>query len=146
MSLSGQNLSLEASTITGDVNGLMTVRRSQSVHFKGEEHHLPFSFLSQQQTNIGLPNFMTCRGLEVIMKGTMDKMTNLTIGQDCRFLIKDSTETKFTLSNIVVQTDGYFAVERNDNKHVTFYGRSLDIRGGGSVSIFNRRCEFFFAY
>lgn len=68
------------------------------------------------------------------MKGTMDKMTNVTVGPGCNFDIKDSTETKFTLSYVVVQTSGYFAVERTDQAHVTFYGETLDIRGGGRVS------------
>jgi len=67
--------------------------------------------------------------------GTMEKMTNVTVGPSCSFIIKDSTETKFTLDNVVVQTNGHFAVERSDHKHVTFVGESLDIRGGGKVSI-----------
>lgn len=67
--------------------------------------------------------------------GTMEKMKNVTVGPSCSFVIKDSTETKFDLSNVVVQTGGHFAVERTDHKHVTFVGETLDIRGGGKVSI-----------
>lgn len=112
----------------------MTVRQTQRVHFKGEEHHLPFSFLSQKNSSIGLPSFMTCRGVEVIMKGTMERMQNLTVGPGCRFVIKDSTETEFSLGHVVVQTSGYLAIERKDQKHVTMLGEALDIRGGGKVS------------
>lgn len=118
----------------------MTVRQSQRVHFKGEEQHLPFSFLSQKDSQVGLSSFMTCRGVEVIMKGTMERMQKLTVGPSCRFVIKDSTETKFDLGHVVVQTSGYLAIERNDQKHVTMSGEALDIRGGGKVSIF--RCIF----
>ena len=83
---------------------------------------------------------MNCRGVEVVMRGTMQKMQNLTVGPQCRFILQDSTETTFALDHVVVQTDGFMAAFREDLMMVDIRGKTFDIRGGATVSIFSYHC------
>ena len=67
------------------------------------------------------------------MRGTMEKMQNLTVGPYCKFVVHNSTETKFEYDHVVVQTRGFLAIDREDQALVTVTGKTLDIRGGGKV-------------
>lgn len=102
---------------------------------KGSEGHLPFSLLVQKASNVALPEMTNCRGVEVTMRGTMEKMQNLTVGPFCKFIIHNSTETNFTFNHVIVQTDGYLAIDREDKQLVTVKGKTIDIRGGGKVRV-----------
>ena len=71
------------------------------------------------------------------MRGMMGQMANLTVGPQCRFVLENSTETQFALDHVVVQTDGYMAVLREDRMDVQMVGKNIDIRGGATVSVQN---------
>jgi len=100
---------------------------------KSSEGHLPFSVLVQKASNVALPEMTNCRGVEVTMRGTMEKMQNLTVGPFCKFVIQNSTETNFTYNHVVVQTHGDLSIDREDKELVTIKGKTFDIRGGGKV-------------
>lgn len=134
LGFSGKNVKVHVEKIAGDTTGLVTVRPSQRVNMKSSDGLLPFSFLVQKNATVELPGFTTCRSVEVMMRGTMEKMQNLTVGPHCKFVIQNSTETSFSYDHVVVQTDGFMAVDRDDQAHVTVAGKTLDIRGGGRVS------------
>ena len=83
------------------------------------------------------PTSTTCRKVEIVMRGVMGQMANLTVGPQCRFVLQDSTETEFALDHVVVQTDGYMAMLREDRTDVEMIGKKLNIRGGATVSELN---------
>ena len=121
----------------GDSSGILTLRPSQTVHMRGAEGHLPFSVLSQKGSNVTFPTSTTCRKVEIVMRGVMGQMANLTVGPQCRFVLQDSTQTEFALDHVVVQTEGYMAMLREDRTDVEMIGKKLDIRGGATVSELN---------
>ena len=123
--------------IVGDSSGILTLRPSQTVHMRGSVGHLPFSVLSQKGSNVTFPTSTTCRKVEIVMRGVMGQMANLTVGPQCRFVLQDSTGTEFALDHVVVQTDGYMAMLREDRTDVEMIGKKLDIRGGATVSELN---------
>lgn len=135
LSISGSDVKMSVDKIVGDSSGILTVRSTQTVHMRGSEGHLPFSLLSQKGSNVTFPTSMNCRGVEVVMRGVMGEMANLTVGPQCRFVLENSTETDFALDHVVVQTDGYMAAVREDRKDVQMIGKTFDIRGGATVSI-----------
>ena len=135
LSISGNDVNMSVDKIFGDNSGILTVRPNQSLHMKGSEGHLPFSLLSQKGSNVTFYSSLNCRWVEVVLRGTMGSMSNLTIGPQCRFVLENSTETEFALNHLVVQTDGYLATIREDRKDVQLTGKTFDIRGGASVSV-----------
>lgn len=94
---------------------------------------LPFSVLSQENSHVKLPSNTLCRAVEVVLRGYLDKMSNLTIGPNCRFILENSTESQFDFDHVVVQTNGYMAAIRFDQQLVTLKGKTIDIRGGAKV-------------
>lgn len=120
--------------IVGDSSGILTVRPTQTVHMRGSEAHLPFSLLSQKESNVTFPTSTNCRGVEVVLRGDIGEMANLTVGPRCRFVVENSTKTNFALDHVVVQTDGYMASLREDTKDVQMIGKTFDVRGGAKVS------------
>jgi len=134
LSISGNDVKMNVEKIVGDNSGILTVRHTQTVHMKGSEGHLPFSLLSQKGSNVTFPTSMNCRGVEVVMRGVMGDMQNVTVGPQCRFVLENSTETDFALDHVVVQTNGYLAALREDRKDVNMIGKTFDIRGGATVS------------
>ena len=139
LSISGNDVKMSVDKVVGDSSGILTVRPSQTIHLRGSEGHLPFSLLSQKATNVTFPKSMNCRGVEVVLRGVMGEMSNLTVGPQCRFVLENSTETEFALDHVVVQTDGYMASLREDRKNVQIVGKTFDIRGGATVSKLNRK-------
>ena len=137
LSLSGKDLKMSVDKIVGDSSGILTLRPSQTVHMRGSVGHLPFSVLSQKGSNVTFPTSTTCRKVEIVMRGVMGQMANLTVGPQCRFVLQDSTGTEFALDHVVVQTDGYMAMLREDRTDVEMIGKKLDIRGGATVSELN---------
>ena len=137
LSLSGKDFKMSVDKIVGDSSGILTLRPSQTVHMRGSVGHLPFSVLSQKGSNVTFPTSTTCRKVEIVMRGVMGQMANLTVGPQCRFVLQDSTGTEFALDHVVVQTDGYMAMLREDRTDVEMIGKKLDIRGGATVSELN---------
>ena len=133
LSISGDNVKVSVDKIVGDSSGILTVRPTQTIHMRGSEGHLPFSLLSQKGSYVTFPSSMNCRGVEVVMRGVMGKMTNLTVGPQCRFVLENSTETEFAFNHVVVQTGGYMAALREDRQDVRMTGKTFDIRGGAKV-------------
>ena len=134
MAVSRNDIKVNVDKIMGDNTGILTVRPTQTIHMRGSEGHLPFSVLSQKGSTVTFPTSMNCRGVEVMMRGVMGKMANLTVGPQCRFVLDNSTETDFALDHVVVQTDGYMAALREDRKDIEMIGKTFDIRGGATVS------------
>ena len=87
-------------------------------------------------SSVSFPAFLNCRGVEVVTRGTMQQIQNLTVGPQCRFMLPDSTEKSFALNHVVVQTDGFMAVPREDLQMVQITGKTFDIRGGAKVTDF----------
>ena len=135
--MSGNEVKMSVDKTIGDSSGILTLRPSQTVHLTGSEGHLPFSLLAQKGSIVTFPNSTTCRKVEVVMRGMMGQMANLTVGPQCRFVLENSTETQFALDHVVVQTDGYMAVLREDRVDVQMVGKNIDIRGGATVSVQN---------
>ena len=135
--MSGNDVKMSVDKTIGDSSGILTLRPSQTVHLTGSEDHLPFSLLAQKGSIVTFPNSTTCRKVEVVMRGVMGQMANLTVGPQCRFVLENSTETQFALDHVVVQTDGYMAVLREDRMDVQMVGKNIDIRGGATVSVQN---------
>lgn len=131
--MSGNGIQVHVEKISGDATGLLTVRPSQRINMKLSEGQLPFSILVQKASNVALPEMTNCRDVEVTMRGTMEKMQNLTVGPFCKFVVHNSTETDFTYNHVVVQTHGYLAIDKDDKQLVTIEGKTFDIRGGGKV-------------
>ena len=134
LSITGNDVKISVDKIFGDNSGILTVRPSQIINMVGSEGHLPFSLLSQKGSNVTFYKSMNCRFVEVVLRGIMGSMKNLTVGPQCRFFLENSTETEFTLNHAVVQTGGYMAILREDRKDVQINGKTFDIRGGAMVS------------
>ena len=132
--MSGNDVKMSVDKTIGDSSGILTLRPSQTLHLRDSESHLPFSLLAQKESIVTFPNSTTCRRVEIVMRGVMGEMANLTVGPQCRFVLENSTETRFALDHVVIQTDGYMAVLREDRMDVQMVGKNIDIRGGATVS------------
>lgn len=150
LSMSGNSVKMSVNKIVGDNSGILTMRPTQNILMRGSEGHLPFSLLSQKGSSVAFPTSMNCREVEVTIRGVIGEMKNLTVGPQCRFVLDNSSETEFMLDHMVVQTDGYMAVLREDREDVKMVGKTFDIRGGAKVSNHlqqrqssNSRCKSF---
>lgn len=133
--MAGSNTSVICGAVLGDTSGLLTVRPGQHFMVTSTSQTLPFSVLAQENSHVDLPSNTLCRAVEVVLRGTLGKMSNLTIGPHCRFILENSTEHRFDFDHVVVQTNGFMAAVRFDQQHVTIKGKTIDIRGGAKVGM-----------
>ena len=133
LGVSGSNTTVNCNTVHGDSSGLLTVRPGQRFRVISSVQHLPFSVLAQERSHVDLPLSTACRAVELVLRGTIDKISNLTVGPHCRFTLENSTGNRFNFDHVVVQTDGFMAATRADQQRVEIKGKTLDIRGGAKV-------------
>ena len=72
LSMTGTNVQLKTSAVFGDNSGRVTVRRDQTYTLTKEDRVLlPHAILAQRYSTVKLPPKLTCRSLDVILKGAI---------------------------------------------------------------------------
>lgn len=131
--VSKSNYSLIVNELYGETTGHLTIFSGQYTHMNMSIGYLPFSLLTQKGANVSLPQHLTCRGVDVVLRGTLDKLVNLTVGPHCVFNLDSPSDNHYVFDHVVVQTDGSMIVKQ-DLSSTYIKGVTWDIRGGGQVS------------
>ena len=69
LSMTGSDAHLKTAAVFGDNSGRVTVRRDQTYNVTEKRVLLPHALLAQRQSTVNLPPKLTCRSLDVILKG-----------------------------------------------------------------------------
>ena len=70
LSMTGSDAHLKTAAVFGDNSGRVTVRRNQTYNVTEEARVLlPHALLAQRHSTVNLPPKLTCRSLDVILKG-----------------------------------------------------------------------------
>ena len=117
----------------GDQSGELIVRPDQSVSFNFSDGFVPFSLHGRNGSHVKLPSLTKCRGVGIIMSGTLYELKNLTVGSQCHFALTNTIATSFSFDHVLIQRLGQLTVKNRDEVEVSISGITFSVHGGGKV-------------
>ena len=134
MSWSGKGVHMRIDELDGDGTGSMNIRSSQRLSVNWTTSYFKTELLGHVNSSLDLPQDFNCHVVDIVVRGDVNKIENVTVGPKCLFLVGPEQEIlDLTMRKLVIQTGGEMRLMAG-NGQVVLEGISMDIRGGAKVS------------
>ncbi|CAH1775844.1 unnamed protein product, partial [Owenia fusiformis] len=131
LAMTGTDTKILAHSIEGDSSARLEVRKDQIFHTSQDRVVQPFAILAQRDSDLVLPPKYDCKDLDVTIKGTFSKMTNVTVSAECKLTIDHHEPKTNEIDFFDIKTFAEVEVTTADAATTTLVGTVLTVRSGG---------------
>ncbi|KAI0222148.1 hypothetical protein LSAT2_026634 [Lamellibrachia satsuma] len=96
---------------------------------------LPHSLLAQRYSTVNLPPKLTCRSLDIILRGYLSPINDLTVSRYCYMTIDHHTPTVNHIKTLDLKSFSKLIVTTHQDATTTLEGDTLDVRSGALVRL-----------